>query len=275
MVKTGLKLGALGGLHTFNAQAARLLFERYPMFGEIAYYPTSTAVIEAALDGRVDAACAPEQMSKTGVHKGMLARITAPDSKLYVIAEAARSYDCSLLLKPGTQLSQVRRVLGHNGSIAHSRVWLEANLPGASIEIVDTHSAVAAAAVLESDGSVASVGAAGLAAELGLATLAASIDDGAAANYWAVSPQQLFSSEPTRLVVTSRSGDDEQLSDLIQALAALGYRLRTVWSQHTGNALSEQDYMLRFAGAGKLQAVRGALVVFGTARLAGAWEASG
>jgi chorismate mutase/prephenate dehydratase len=275
MIRTGLKLGALGAPHTFNAQAAKLLLERYPEFADIAYYPTSDAVIEAALSGDVDAACAPEQMSKTGVHKGMLARMTAPDSTLYVIAEAARGYDCSLLGKPGAKLSQVRRVLGHNGSIAHSRAWLEANLPGASVEVLETHSAVAAAAVLESDGSIASVGGAGLAAEFGLATLAGSIDDGSAVNYWAVSLQQLFSQSPTRLLVSGRFGDDDQLSDLVRTMADLGYRLRTAYSQHTGRVLSEQDCMLRFAGTGKLETVRAALVGFGSARLAGAWDARG
>jgi prephenate dehydratase len=275
MIRTGLKLGALGGAHTFNAQGAMLLLKRYPHFAEIVYYPTSAAVIEAALSGDIDAACAPEQMSKTGVHKGMLARMTAPDSKLYVIGEAARRYDCALLGKPGSRLSQVRRVLGHEGSIAHSRAWLEVNLRAASIEIVDTHSAVAAAVVLDGDGSVASVGSASLATELGLAELANSIDDGSAVNYWAVSVQQLFSRAPTRLVVTGRFGDDAQLGDLIQALASVGYSLRTTYTQHTGRALSEQDYMLRFTGTGTLESTRGALVPFGSARLAGAWEARG
>src|SRR5262245_55044647 len=102
----GLTLAALGGPHTFNAQAAKAMRERYPQFGEIVYRPTSDAVVQAALDGTVDAACAPEQMSKTGFHAGMLARMTAPDSRLYVIAETVRRYGCSLLGKPGATIPQ-------------------------------------------------------------------------------------------------------------------------------------------------------------------------
>src|SRR5262245_29523672 len=107
-VVRGLKLAALGGPHTFNAQAAKAMRERYPQFDDLVYYPTSDAVVEAALRGEVDAACAPEQMSKTGFHAGTLARMVAPDSRLYVIAEVARRYGCSLLGKPGASLVQLR-----------------------------------------------------------------------------------------------------------------------------------------------------------------------
>jgi prephenate dehydratase len=263
----------LGGPQTFNARAANAMCARYPQFAEIVYWPTSDEVVQAALRGEVDAACAPEQTSKTGFHAGMLARMAAPDSKLYVIAEIARLYNCSLLGKPGATLAQVARVVGHDGSIAHSRPWLERNLPRAAITIVDTHSAVAARAVLDGDGSIASVGSPDLAATFGLVELAKEIDDGSAVNYWALSLQQLFPDAPTRVLVTGRFGDDAQLSALILALAQTGYLIRTVCPQASGHALHEYDYLLRFAGAGRLDAVRAVLGRFGSARLAGAWEA--
>src|SRR5215467_5842042 len=144
MGKSGLTLGALGGPHTFNAQAAKRLLRHYPQFGEISYFPTSEAVMQAALRGDVTAACGQEQISKDGFHVGMQARISAPGSRLYTIAEIAQAYHCSLLGKPGARLEQVRRILGHTGSVAHSRGWLEGNLPGAAIEIVETNSMAAA-----------------------------------------------------------------------------------------------------------------------------------
>jgi prephenate dehydratase len=269
----GLRLAALGGPHTFNAQAAQAMCERYPQFTEIVYLPTSDQVVRAALRGEVDAACAPEQSSVTGFHDGMLARMTGPGAKLCVIAEAARCYDCSLLGKPGAALAQVARVFGHDGSITHSRPWLEQNLPNAAITIVDTHSEVAAQTVLASDGGTASVGSPGLASKFGLVELAKKIDAGSAVNYWALSLQQLFPDAPTRLLVTGRFGDDEQLSGLISALAEVGYLIRTVCPRPSGRALNECDYMLRFAGIGSLVAVRAAVAGFRSARLAGAWEA--
>jgi prephenate dehydratase len=267
-----LSLGALGGPDTFNGMGALQMQARYPMFAEIRYFPTSDAVIEAALSGAVDAGCAPEQMSRTGFHDGMLARMTAPGARLHVIAETARGYGCALLAKPGARLAEIRLVTGHNGSIDHSRPWLEQHLPQAKIEIVETHSEQAARTVLASDGSIASVGSADLAARFGLAVQAKDIDGGAAVNYWAVSLQPLFSATPDRLLVTGRFGNDSRLAALVETMAEAGYLLRTACPRTIGQALYEYDYMLRFAGAGTLADIRRRLAGFAALRLAGAWE---
>jgi prephenate dehydratase len=271
MKTTGLSLGALGGPHTFNGKAATSLCEAYPLFGEIHYFPTSDDVLDAALRGKADAACAPEQMSLNGFHSGMLAKMVAPDSKLNIIAEVSRFYDCSLLAKPGADLRQLRMVFGHNGSIAHSRAWLESTLPWAKIEIVDTHSDVAARAVLDSDGSIASVGSPDLAHQHGLVQLASRIDGGAAVNYWAVSLLTVFDERPDRLLIVGRFGDDTRLSRLIEGLMSAGFAIRTACPKPSGRALYEYDYMLRFAGNGSLSAVRDVLAKFSDLRLAGAW----
>src|SRR6201999_2241805 len=113
-------------------------------------------------------------------------------------------YHCSLLGKPGARQDQVRRVLGHTGSIAHSRPWLERNLPGATIETIGSNSIGAARVVLDGDGSIASVGSPDLAKEFGLVEMVREIDDGSVVNYWAVSLQPLFDPEPDRVVVTGR-----------------------------------------------------------------------
>jgi prephenate dehydratase len=273
--RSGLTLGALGGPHTFNGQAAEAMAKRYPEFTKIVHYPTSEEAIAAALRGDVDATCAPEQTSVTGFHAGMLARMATPGSRLYIIAETACVYHCSLLGKPGADLAQVQHVLGHDGSIAHSRVWLEAYLPNAEIEIVTTHSLVAAQTVLGGDGSIVSVGSPGLAAKFGLAELAKDIDGGSMVNYWAVSLQPLFRETPNRLVVAGRFGGDAQMSKLIGALLGAGYSLTAVYPRPSGRALDEYDCMLRFKGAGRLDTVRAALTCFDSARLAGAWDSRG
>lgn len=277
--RSGLKLGALGGPQTFSAQFAKVMLERYPEFAEIVYYPTSDEAMDAALRGAVDATCAPEQMSTTGFHPGMQARMAAPDCPLHVAAEISYPYHCALLGKPGARLGQVRRVLGHTGSIAQSRPWIAAHLTDVEIEIVDTHSLVAARSVVDGDGSVASVGTLELARTIGLAALATDIDGGCIGNYWAVSRAQLFSELPTRVVVAGRFGDGgpraQQLTRLIGAVAAQGYVLQTVSSRATGQALYEYDCVLRFTGAGSLAAVRAALAPSSSTRLVGAWEARG
>jgi prephenate dehydratase len=268
-----LKLAALGGPYTFNALAAAAILVRNPEFGTIVYYPTSEDVVDAAMRGDVDAACAPEQTSAGGFHAGMLARMSAPGAALYVVAEISRRYDCSLLGKRGTQLRQIRRIIGHDGSIAHSRAWLEANLPGTEIEVVRTNSESAAQSVLAGDGSIASVGSSNLAAKSGLAELAKAIDDGSEVNYWAISLTPRFSEQPVRLLVTGRfNSDAPALGRMILRLADAGYLLVTACPKASGQKLHEYDYMLRFDGVGRLDDVRAAVAPFANARLAGAWD---
>jgi hypothetical protein len=274
MEKSGLTLGALGGPHTFNAQAAKRLVRHYPRLSQIVYFPTSEAVMQAALDREVTAACGQEQTSKDGFHAGMQARIAAPGSRLYVVAEIAQAYHCSLLGKPGARSELVRRVLGHTGSVAHSRVWLECNLPGAAIEIVDTNSMGAARAVLDSDGSIASVGSSDLADEFGLCELAREIDGGSVVNYWAVSLEPLFDPTPDRLAVTGRFRGEADMGRIVCELRDNGFDLQAVFPRATGAALYEYDYVFRFWGGGQLDAVQSVLSRFPSARLAGAWRSS-
>lgn len=272
MTKSGLTLGALGGPQTFNAQAAKRLLQQYSQFTDIVYFPTSEAVMQAALHGEVTAACGQEQTSKDGFHLGMQARMAAPGSQLYVAAEIAQAYHCSLLGKPGARLEQVRRILGHTGSIAHSRRWLERSLPGAKIETVETNSMGAARAVLDGDGSVVSVGSPDLAKEFGLSEIAREIDEGSVVNYWAVSLWPLFAPEPDRLVVTGRFRGEPEISQLICGLRDKGFDLHAVYPRASGAALYEYDYVFRFWGAGSLESVQALLSGFQSVRLAGAWR---
>lgn len=265
-----LRLSALGGPHTFGGQAAARIRELYPRFAEISYYRTSDEAQEALDRGEVDATCVPEQMSHSGFHLSAQSRVAAGR---YVAAEATHAYHCALLARPGASVGAIRRVLGHTGSVTQSRAWLEREVPRASIEIVDTSSFGAAKAVLESDGSVASVGTPEAAAALGLEVLARDIDGGSRGNYWALSARPLFVAEPTRLVVTGRLGPDGRLTALIAALAEAGYMLETTCALASRRALFEYDHVMRFRGRGTLETVGAAVAAAGGIRLAGAFEA--
>jgi prephenate dehydratase len=277
-VAAGLKLGALGGPQTFSAQFAGVMRERFPEFAEIVYYPKTELGIAAALSGTIDATCVPEEMSTTGFHAGTQGRLLVPDAPAYVVAEIRHPYHCALLGKPGTNRARIRRILGHTGSSAQSRAWIEANLPDARIEVVDTHSLVAARAVLDGDGSIASIGTLALARDFGLAELASDIDGGCIGTYWAISCAPRFSDNPDRLVLTARLGEagqtTGQFTRLIGALADTGFALQTVYTRPTERAVGEYDYVLRLCGGASLEAVRRVLGPFDSVRLAGAWRES-
>ncbi|HLQ36117.1 MAG TPA: prephenate dehydratase domain-containing protein [Chloroflexota bacterium] len=268
-----LKLGALGGAVTFGAQAAARMVQLYPEFEpELTFFPTSEAAFDAVLDGKVDAMCAPEQLKATGFHTGSQGKIAGPDAKAYVVAEVAHEFHACLLVKPGTPVERIRQVQGHTGSMTQSEAWLRKNLPWAEIFIVDTSSFGAAQAVLDSDGSIASVGTHEAALQFGLEEKAKDVDGGSIANYFAFAGKPLFSDSPTRVVVAGRFGGDGQLTKLVQGLARAGYGLLTVYNTVAGQALFEYDYVLRFGGSGRLAAIQDELAPFETARLVGAFE---
>ncbi len=271
-LRTNMKLAALGGPNTFGGDAAQRFLALYPEFSEVVYFRTSEEGFDFAANG-MDAMCAPQQMSKTGFHPGVQARVARPDSKLYVLAEVTHAYHCSLLGRRGSRLDRIKRVLGHTGSVTQSRAWLAQHLPQAEIVIVDTSSMGAAQEVARSDGSVASVGTPGMAKQYGLEELARDIDGGSVGSYWALSPHALYSENPSRLVVAGRFDGGGGLTDLVGALARIGLRLQTVYAQPSGRHLYEYDYVLRFAGRGALAAVQETVARFPAARLAGAFEA--
>jgi prephenate dehydratase len=262
------KLGSLGGPNTFGAEAAHQILERYPIFDEIVYFDTAEDAVEFT---RCDALCAPQQMSRTGLHPRIQTRVAVEGSKLFVIAEVAHAFHCSLLVKPGTQQSAIRRVLGHTGSVTQSRDWLREHLPQAEVIIVDTNSMGAAKEAAGSDGSTASIGTPGMAREMGLTELHKDIDGGSVGAYWAISPHQIFDKEPNRLVVTGRFTGDDRMSELIKALSGAGFCLQTNFCLPTGTRLYEYDYALRFGGKGALAGVQRAVATVKEARLAGAF----
>jgi prephenate dehydratase len=271
IVRSNLKLVALGGPNTFGGDAAQRLRECYPEFTSIIYFPTEKEAADFANNG-ADAFCVPQQMMRTGVHPGIQSYIARHGSKLNVLAEVVHAYHCALLVKRGTRISQIKRILGHTGSITQSRTWLTENVPQAEIVIVHTSSQGAAQEVVSSDGSIASVGTPGMAKEYGLEQAAKDIDGGSVAAYWAISPHSLFSETPQRLVVAGRFNEESNLSGLIGALAVQGFGLHTTYQSASGMRLYEYDYVLRFGGQGNLSGVEKALSAFPAARLAGAFE---
>lgn len=268
-----MTVGALQGPNTFGGEAAARFLLLYPeLFSKIVFYETSEIALSFE-DGRADAIVPPQQMSRTGFHARTQGRIAAVDSKLYVLAEVIHAYHCSLLVKPGSRLEDIAKVLGHTGSITQSRHWLEKHVPQADIIVVGTSSMDAAKAVAEGDKTVASIGTSAMAEEFGLQELCKDVDGGSVGSYWAVSPKAIFSAEPTRVVVAGRFGDGGALTDLVCALAGAGFQLETIFNSASGQRLYEYDYAMRFGGRGSLTSIESAVARVPGARLAGAFVA--
>jgi prephenate dehydratase len=267
---TKLSVGTLGGPGTFAHQASVHLANMYPEMGELSYFPSMEGVWDAIESGKVDLVVLTEQTSRLGFADAD-ARVATPDSKLWVYAAATVPYGCSLLVKDGTQLKDIDAVYGH-GSIRQCRAWLDANLPGIPTAVHEKNSVEAAKEVAQGDGTKAVVGTMITADLTGLVPLAKDIDDGATGSWWALSGKPRYFDNPDRLIVSGRFGGDGLLGDLVTALAGTGFRLTTAYSQTTGKALFEYDYVLGFSGSGRLSDVQRELGNFNTTRLVSAYE---
>ncbi len=83
----------------------------------------------------------------------------------------------------------------------------------------------------------------------------------------------MFATQPGRLLIAARFGGTGELGDLIAALWAYGFRLTTASSQITSSVSAEHDYLLAFAGEGRLMEVISELLRYTDVRLLAAYEA--
>jgi hypothetical protein len=84
----------------------------------------------------------------------------------------------------------------------------------------------------------------------------------------------LFDPTPDRLAVTGRFRGEADMGRIVCELRDNGFDLQAVFPRATGAALYEYDYVFRFWGGGRLDAVQSVLSGFPSARLAGAWRSS-
>ena len=266
-------IGALGGPYTFGGQAALELVALRSDFDEVVYLPNSPVLFADDGTWQAGAACVPAHASRSGIHVSTHRRLSHR-TDLFVVAEVEHAYRCALLVRPGTELTQIREVLGHTGSLNQSRRWLTDNIPGVELTVVDSHSQGAANAVAESDGSIASVGSEQLAAEVGLNILARDIDGGSVGLYWALAPELREASQPDRIVVAGQARDGHDLTTMLGAVAAAGFTVTSVFSEAVGDRLFHQDVVAYGVGAGSLPALREALGQVPGFRVAGAYEAT-
>ena len=261
-----LQIGTLGSPATFAGEATRGMRALYPEFGEPAYFPSMDACWDALAAGKVDAVVLGSE--RTGQPHGCHAVITRG---FYMFGDYAQPLACNLYVKPGTLKENIKLITGH-GSVFQCIAWLDREFPGVAREAHGLNSVEAAKAMMEGDGSMAVVGSRSLPQLVaGLETRATAIDDGAVSSWWAVSKLPRFSNAPERVVVAARCGDDGKLGELIAAVGAAGYALRTAGAFPVNHGVSVYDYLLTFGGTGTLKAVENALAGFANARLTGAY----
>ena len=136
-------------------------------------------VVAAVREGRADAGCLPIENSLFGSVTATydLLHEAFGDGALHLSDEILLPVFHALLAMPGTELSEVRRVLSHPVALGQCRIWLESHLPQA--ELVSEWDTAGSAEIVARRGrrdqaAVAPLGAGGT---YGLTALAERIED--------------------------------------------------------------------------------------------------
>jgi prephenate dehydratase len=105
------------------------------------------AALDAARDGSVDCALVPIENSVEGAVSITLDEL-ANGEPLVIIDEAVLAVSFSLVVRPGTLLTDITRIATHPHAAAQVRGWITANIPGALI-LPATSTAAAAQGLLD------------------------------------------------------------------------------------------------------------------------------
>jgi prephenate dehydratase len=180
----------------------------------------------------------------------------AQGEPLMILAEMTVPVAFSLLVRPGTALTDVRRVATHPHAAAQTRGWVAAHLPKA--EVVHASSTAAAAAAL-ADGSEDPPWDAAISAPLAgdhyaLEALAEGIGDNpdAVTRFVLVTrpgpPAEPTGRDKTSLVAFMNEDHPGALLEILEQLTMRGVNLTRIESRPTGHALGDYCFSIDAEG---------------------------
>jgi prephenate dehydratase len=219
--------------------------------------PFACATVSAALDavrsGGAAGAMVPIENSVEGSVSATLDAL-ASGEPLVILAEAQVPVTFSLLARPGTALSAVRRVATHPHAEAQCRRWMAARLPDARV-LPAASTAAAAAAVAEPDAPYDAAIAAPLAGEVyGLVELASDIGDheGAETRFVLVGrprpPSPSSGADKTSLVLYIGEDHPGALLEILTEFAVRGINLTRIESRPTGGGIGDYFFSIDIEG---------------------------
>ncbi len=241
----------LGPTGTFTEQALLTL----PGLGDVTHTPCAT--VPAALDlvraGAVGGAVVPIENSVEGSVPVTLDEL-ATGEPLTIRREVTVPVSFSLLVRPGTTLSDVRRVGTHPHAAAQTRRWLAAHLPDA--QVVNAASTASAAADL-AEGTPewdAAVSAPLAGRRYGLEALHAGIGDNveAVTRFVVVGPPgrppAATGADKTSLVAFIHDDHPGALLELLEEFSLRGVNLTRIESRPTGGGLGRYHFSIDCEG---------------------------
>ncbi len=244
------RVAYLGPPGTFTEEALRL----EAAFREDTHIPMSTItdVLDAAANGDADFGFVAIENSLGGSVNVTLDNL-ALESELLIQCEIVMPVQLSLLAPPGTELTDVQRVLSFPMATAQCRTFLRTHLPDADVEQATSTAEAVRAAAEAADRRTAAIGA-GRAAEIyRLTSLAADIGDDHAQHtrFVAVAASGVpapTGHDKTSIVIFQREDAPGSLAGILHEFAARSINLTKLESRPTKEALGDYCFAIDLQG---------------------------
>jgi hypothetical protein len=148
-------LGYLGPPGTYSEQAADAYRGADPAFATLRPQPSITAVAEAVARGALPRGLLPGLSTTAGFPaESHLALLRAHDPGFRILGAVIVPIETDLLVRPGTQLADIRAVLSHPNALAEAGGFLRARLPHVALRPVASTAAAAAMALRPGEAGV-------------------------------------------------------------------------------------------------------------------------
>jgi prephenate dehydratase len=251
-----LRYAYLGPAGTFTEQALRSLPGTDT--AELVPCSTVTVALDAVRAGEAGHALVPIENSVEGSVPVTLDEL-AQGEPLMIRQETTVPVAFSLLVRPGTTLSEVHKVATHPHAAAQTRSWVAANLPDAEVVHAPSTAAAAAALAVGPEGPRdapwdAAISAPLAAEHYALDAIAEGIGDNAEAvtRFVLVSrpgkPSPPSGRDKTSLVAFMREDHPGALLEILEQLTMRGVNLTRIESRPTGHSLGDYCFSIDAEG---------------------------
>ena len=239
------RVSYLGPEGTYTQEACGVFFE-----GQGDYVPFGTVdeAVEALVGGETDYAVVPQENTIGGAVIDNVDTLIG-ETAVSVTGEVELPISQNLLVLPGTELGDIKKVYSHKQGITQGLAWLEENLPGAEL-IEVTSTAEGAKMVAEGrDKSCAAIGSAACEEVYGLETLAAGIqeNDSNVTRFYVLSKEKPGTEEMDRLAFIA-AGPAEELPELMDEIQKQDMALVTIHDRPQKTQLGQYIYLIECEG---------------------------
>ncbi|MHB0927524.1 MAG: prephenate dehydratase [Candidatus Nanopelagicales bacterium] len=245
------RLGFFGPRGTFTEQALLSM----PIAGdaELIDYKTVAATLDGVRCGEVDAALVPFENSVEGSVSATLDEL-AYGEPLVIVDEVALRVEFALMVRPGTELSDITLYTTHPHAYAQCRDWLAAALPDAHFSPALSNASAAVEVADPASRFQAAIGPRIAAEHYGLDIIADNIGDNEAAHTRFILVSQRRQPAPptgadcTTLVIFIRQDHAGALLEILNEFAVRGINLTRIESRPTKKQLGDYYFSLDIQG---------------------------